>query len=128
MRRFAMLAIALASPAAADVVEVSDCHHLEKTGFMQFIECEVLNTSDTAVAEVSYGVRVGQRDRQVPWYEYGMDGDYTFVAKVRGGIEPGETVPVEFMTDQIHERADPDRLTIEVRIHEAMDLDGNPIE
>ena len=128
MRRVAILAIALASPAAADVAEVSNCHHIEKTGFIQLIQCDVLNTSEKPIAEFSYGVRVGQTDRQVPWYENGMDGDNMFVAKVRGGIEPGESVPVEFLTGQIHERADRDKLTIKVRIHQSHDINGNPIQ
>ena len=128
MKRLAALAIVIAAPAAADVVEVSGCHHLEPSGVTQLIECQVFNASDTPIAELSYGVRVGQTDRSVPWYEYSMDGRHPFIHAVRGGIEPGETVPVPFLTAQIHERANRDKLTVKVVIHEAMDLDGNPIE
>ncbi|MCC5987288.1 MAG: hypothetical protein JJT95_06370 [Pararhodobacter sp.] len=122
MLRLTAIAIAIAAPAAADVAEVSNCAFLEPLYGFQMIECDITNLSETPIAALRYGVRVTEEGRTVPWHEFGP----TF-ARVPGGIEPTETVPVSFLAEPLNERADADKLVIELVIHEAKDVNGYPI-
>lgn len=107
----------------AGAVEVTACAQ-QRNGFTPMVQCEVKNSGDTAIASLKYGMKITQPGRSVPWGDIGLPGSFLggAFARIRGGIEPGETVPVLFRAPDIPERADPEKIVIEIEIYEARDV------
>ena len=130
MLRLTALAIALATPAAAEVVKVSECAYNHGDDMARIVTCELTNTGDEAVSRVGYGLRISEPDRTIPWAEREWDkpeGPSLLRRDIAGGLEPGETIRKMFRGADIPERAEIDKTTPEIRIHDVYDADGELI-
>lgn len=95
-----------ASPALAGDISMVNCA-LEAEQVRRF-SCDVQNGADRAVAQLGYTIEVYEEGRTVPWAED------TRMIDVPGGIEPGETISLSFVTPAIPERAAGRTLSIRV--------------
>lgn len=126
MRSLLILSL-MATPSFGADVTATNCTISEKAARLVMpaaaVDCDVNNSTDTAVAALTFRIIGKQPDRTVPWV------DDKGAMNVDGGIEPGETRRLLL----IGNFASPDSLqkpglTFTVEITEAEDVDGKPIE
>ena len=130
MLRLTALAIVLATPAAADVVKVSECAYNHGDDMARIVTCELTNAGDEAVSRVGYGFRISDPDRNIPWAKREWEkpeGPSLLRRGIPGGLEPGETIRKAFLTTDLSQRADIDAVTPEIRIHDVYNADGELI-
>ena len=129
MLRLTALPIVLATPAAAEVVNVHNCGLMEGHENTHAVECMLENFSDTPIGSIRYGVRITEPDRPTAWVENQTDPDRLIFppASIPGGIMPGEAVTLPFYSGGLSDRADHDAIEIELIIHELYDADGELI-
>ena len=124
MLRIAALVGLMATQAAAQVVEISNCafEHRESSSF---VLCDALNMSETAIAGLRYSVVISQSDRTVPWDK--TRDDRPLGQNVDGGIEPNETRNLLFWFGDISKDANKDALIAKIEIVSATDVNGDEI-
>ena len=130
MLRLTALAIALATPAAAEVVKVSECAYEHGDGMARIVTCELTNAGDETISRVGYGFRISEPDRTIPWAEREWEkpeGPSLLRRDIAGGLEPGETITEMFRGADVPERAEIDKTTPEIRIHDVYDAEGELI-
>lgn len=125
MLRTAVFVFALASPAAADIGEVSNCQLISDL-IVGSVRCDVENLSSTAIARIFFEMKVFEEGRTVPWVALGSE-QYPESVSVSGGVEPGETRNIFFAFDTVPKEANPDRLRIEVTPVKFLDVNGDEI-
>ena len=116
-----LAAMTLATPAIASGVRVTDCKLSEPLG--GFIQCNVANETSTAIAKVSYNSQISEEGRTVDWFS----SEKVETRDIDGGIEPGETLSLVFLSGKVGKNADQSKLKITLKITDAFDVNGNPI-
>lgn len=123
-----MMVAVLAAPASAQgAAEVGACVVDQASLSGAIATCDITNSSQTPIAAVRYAFRIVEDGRTVPWGEGGYDEMFHLIVEVPGGIEPGETVPVQLLVERLPSRADPTRARYEIELLEVGDVNGNPI-
>ncbi len=130
MLRLTALAIVLATPAAAELVKVSECAYEDPENTTRVLACDLKNTGEEAVSRLGYGFRISDPSRTIPWAEIEWEqppGRSILHRDIAGGLEPGETIRKMFRGADIPERAEIDNTTPEIRIHDVYDAEGELI-
>lgn len=126
-----ILAAFIAAPAfgqdASDPVEIANCGFQPSPIGGNVIECDVTNTSDSAIAEMGFAFRVAENGRSVAWVEEGFSGMRPHRMRIPGGVEPGETARLFFGTFREDERMDMSAIYIEAFATEVLNADGAQI-
>ena len=126
MKNLMIIALcAIATPAAAELVEIKNCRlqQVELMPINRVVTCDITNLGQVPIASMAYRVLIGQVDRTVPWVDKARS------AEIAGGIEPGETVPVDLMlVFHLPDHADQDQLTVAVTAESVSGVDGQPIK
>lgn len=124
MLRLTALLGLLASPAAADVAEISNCH-FEHFDIRSFVKCDVKNQSNVTIASGSFELSIVEEGRSVPWVSKGQMR--SLGSPTPGGIEPQETKTLLFWSGDIDENADREKLSVEINDLRFLDVNGAEI-
>ncbi|MBQ2263268.1 MAG: hypothetical protein II336_18140 [Loktanella sp.] len=116
----------IAAPAFADAAAVTNCTVLEGGFSTHRIDCDVKNTSSTAIARLNHSIEIFENGRTVPWATIGNDRRPETIS-VAGGIEPGETLNVTLGYFDIYDDMPMDQLYGEVTVYAPWDVNGDPI-
>lgn len=87
----------------------------------EFLLCEVSNPFDRAIASLEYSMIASEEGREVPW------GFSTGSLSIAGGVEPGETVELEFAAPDLPARAKGREIRIDVDRARAFDVSGGAL-
>lgn len=95
----ALIATALASPGIAQ--EIDNCAAETRQGFptRMLVRCDITNTYDVAIAEISFAISSKSENRSVPWT------DTINRLSISGGIEPNETISELVVVESLPRRA-----------------------
>jgi hypothetical protein len=85
------------------------------------LPCEVSNPFDRAIASLEYSLIASEEGREVPW------GFSSGSLSIAGGVEPGETVELEFGAPDLPARAKGRDIRIEVDRARAFDMAGGAL-
>ena len=125
MLRLAALIGLIATPALAEVAEISNCRAGAQNVTSSFY-CDIENLSDTSIAEVRFYFQVFEDGRAVPWLSGGTE-QRPMQASIAGGIEPGETRNVFLFADFVSKEANRSALRIEITPVRFLDVNGSEI-
>jgi hypothetical protein len=95
MRKLLFLMAFLGAEASAQTFDLTECQTVD-----EMLSCPVRNSGDNAFHSIRYAVVAVEEGRTFPWAET------TGVVEIPGGLEPDETVSINFPLPTLPERAE----------------------